>query len=243
MMKLKGHEAITVICVILGFLIALQCRSVMMNGGFTLSAERHRADTLQNELEKERESSENLLMQLDEYRESLSELKTQSEKNEETVRNLEERLKTAEVYAGLTNVYGSGVVITMKDGSMSSTKYDQNLFIIHDEDVLKVINELRASGAEAISINDERILATSEIRCAGPTISVNNKKYAAPFVIKAIGDPDTMESALLIKGGIAEYLDKWGITLEIEKSPDIMIKAYSGEGRQSYAHMENESAE
>ena len=63
------------------------------------------------------------------------------------------------------------------------------MYIIHDEDLLRVLNELCAAGAEAISINDQRIVATTEVRCAGPTVSVNNVRSAPPYVIKAIGNP------------------------------------------------------
>jgi uncharacterized protein YlxW (UPF0749 family) len=59
---------------------------------------------------------------------------------------------------------------------------------------LKIVNEMRVSGAEAISVNDERITAMSEIRCAGTTILVNLNKIAPPFVIKATGNPQLLES-------------------------------------------------
>ena len=67
------------------------------------------------------------------------------------------------------------------------------MYIIHDDDLLRVINELRAAGAEAIAINGERIVAMSEIRCAGPTLSVNNNRSAPPYEIKAIGNPNNLE--------------------------------------------------
>ena len=92
-----------------------------------------------------------------------------------------------------------------------SNSDNTNLYIIHDEDILKVINELRAAGAEAISLNDQRLISTSEIRCAGPTISVNNTRVAAPFVIKAIGNAKSMEDAIKMRGGVAETLSVWGI--------------------------------
>ena len=59
------------------------------------------------------------------------------------------------------------------------------------KNMLRIVNELRAAGAEAISINDQRLIGTSEIRCSGPTITVNGKIFAPPFIIKAIGDTKT----------------------------------------------------
>ena len=97
-----------------------------------------------------------------------------------------------------------------------------------NEDILKVINELRAAGAEAISLNDQRLISTSEIRCAGPTISVNNTRVAAPFVIKAIGNAKSMEDAIKMRGGVAETLSVWGIQVDIKKDNNIVIPAYKG---------------
>ena len=107
--------------------------------------------------------------------------------------------------------------------------------MLHDSDLLVLINELRAAGAEALSINGERILATSEIRCAGPTVSVNNNRYSAPFVVKAIGDPATMENAINMRGGVADQLAPWGIGLLIEKKESITINAYNGSISYKYA--------
>ena len=83
--------------------------------------------------------------------------------------------------AGLTALEGEGVIIEMDDGNRAAnTDENPNLYVIHDDDVLRVVNELRAAGAEAVSINGQRLIETSEIRCAGPTLSVNNVRSAAP---------------------------------------------------------------
>jgi len=74
------------------------------------------------------------------------------------------------------------------------------------DDLLKLVNELNAAGAEAIAINDERIIATTEIRNAGNYIVINTNRYSAPFEIKAIGNPDTLEAALKLLGGVADDL-------------------------------------
>ena len=109
------------------------------------------------------------------------------------------------------------------------------MYIIHDEDVLKVINELRAAGAEAIAINDQRLTANSEIRCAGPTISINNTRISAPYEIKAIGNVQNMENAVKMRGGVAESLSVWGIRLDVRKELNIIIPAYKGAVQFKYA--------
>ena len=102
--------------------------------------------------------------------------------------------------AGLTEVKGPGVTIEMNDAKKEvPSGQDPNLFIIHDDDVLAVVNELLASGAEAIAINGQRVVATTEIRCAGAVIMINGVRFAPPLKIQAIGDPETLHNALKIR--------------------------------------------
>ena len=137
-------------------------------------------------------------------------------------------------------VEGEGVIITMNDSSdISKNGENQNLYVIHDDDILRVINELRAAGAEAISINGQRLTATSEIRCAGPTLSVNNVRSAAPFEISAIGDKKNLTNAIKMRGGVEETLSVWGIELEIQTVDKILIPAYTGTTKNLYAKATN----
>ena len=131
---------------------------------------------------------------------------------------------------------GEGIIIKMDD-SLRETKSgeDQNLYVVHDADVLRVINELKAAGAEAISINGQRLTATSEIRCAGPTISVNNVRSSAPYEISAIGDKKSLENSVKMRGGVEETLKVWGIRLTVEVKDKIFIPAYEGEIHHKYA--------
>ena len=108
-------------------------------------------------------------------------------------------------------------------------------YLIHDNDLLSVINELRSAGAEAISLNGERILATSEVRCTGAVVTVNGRRYAAPYVIFAIGDPDTLYSALTMRNGVVDILSQWGITVRVTASDQLLIPAYSGTVDYQYA--------
>jgi len=96
-----------------------------------------------------------------------------------------------------------------------------------NEDILKVVNELRSAGAEAISVNEQRVISTSEIRCAGTTIFINGERVGAPFVIKAIGDPALLESAMLMRGGYVDGLKEWGIGITITRETDVVIPKYN----------------
>lgn len=131
---------------------------------------------------------------------------------------------------------GPGLVVTVNDSAKALQKgEDPNISIVHNDDLLRVVNELRSAGAEAIAINGQRMTATSEIACAGSTILVNKTRLAPPFILKAIGNPDTMASALEMRGGIVEYLQFYGIQVKISKKSDVLIPMFTGSGLFKYA--------
>ncbi len=133
-------------------------------------------------------------------------------------------LERLHLLAGTSEVYGPGLEIILDD-STSAKKIGENpnLYIVHDEDLLRILNELRAAGAEAIAVNEQRIGAMSELRCAGPTVSINNVRSAPPYVIKAVGDPKTMASALRLRGGVVDTFGFWGINVKIKDSGKVVI--------------------
>ena len=143
--------------------------------------------------------------------------------------------------ACLLPLEGQGIIIKMDDSNKESKKgEDKNLYLIHDDDLLKVINELRAAGAEAISINGQRLIDTSEIRCAGPTLSVNNVRSSAPFEIHAIGEKNILQNSIKMRGGVADTLKVWGIKIICETSDKIYIPPYKGEHSHVYSRVVSE---
>ena len=131
---------------------------------------------------------------------------------------------------------GPGIEVQIADSAKPLGKGENpNIAIVHNEDLLKIVNELRASGAEAISVNDQRLVETSEITCAGPTILVNKSRLVPPFIIRAIGDSDTMSAALHLRGGVVEYLQFYGIQVNISKNPDVQVPMYVGGASYQFA--------
>ncbi len=131
------------------------------------------------------------------------------------------------ILSGAVPLKGKGIEITLDDSKLQKSGQDNpNLYLIHDEDLLQVLNELRAAGAEAIAINDQRIVATSEIRCTGPTVSINNHQSSPPYVIKAIGNSKNMLSALKLRGGVLETFEFWGIQVKIERFDNLEVPAF-----------------
>lgn len=134
-----------------------------------------------------------------------------------------EKLK---VQAGLTDVQGAGIIIKLDDAP-ARAEGDWQKLIIHDSDIKIILNELKAAGAQAISINGERIVPTSEIFCAGPNITINGNKYPVPYQINAIGDADVLYDSLSKSERILLMIED-KIRIDIRKSGNVVIPKYSG---------------
>ena len=244
--KQKFQISMSVMVFILVFAVTWQIKGVRKTNAVE-SQISNRVETLQKDYKAELEKNEDLLQQIVELQNDLAKYREQVSENGGATKILKEELNRAETIAGLTDVTGSGIIVTLKDGGSQSADtilYDDGYGIVHDSYILTILNELRASGAEAISINDERILATSEIRCVGPTVSVNNTKVAAPFEIKAIGNPETLENALRMPGGAVEQSVFYGVDVTIKKSNKLLIKKHTGTSSFKYAQpVEPEVAE
>ena len=232
----KVKYVIAIVCLLFSFLIALQLKSVRINvdNGTALG---ERTEWLEEQLALERQKSESLSTQIAEYQEDLLLIENESVETEGYLKVLTKRLERAEMLGGLTQVHGPGVEVMIEDSTSKIDAGNAGAYLIHDIDLLRVINELRDAGAEAIDLNGERLLATSEIRCAGSTLSVNNARYSQPYVIRAIGDPTTLENALSMRNGVVDVLGLYGIKTSIVKKDELLIEAYDGEVQFKHAQM------
>ncbi len=148
-------------------------------------------------------------------------------------------LSQARFLAGLTPVQGPGVVVTLNDSRKPLSNMPTGIApanIIHDTDINQVVNELKAAGAEAIAVNDQRLVATSSIRCMGPTVFINFVPTAPPFVIKAIGNPKTLAGAMNIPGGVGTQLKAYDPAMfSVREAGPLRLPAYSGNSEPRYA--------
>ncbi|MBS3938071.1 MAG: DUF881 domain-containing protein [Peptococcaceae bacterium] len=224
-MKGRFHIALTAVCILLGWLLALQIRST---GDFTAVVPDLRTSEMRVLLMDALRQKQELQQELDALRDELRAVETAATKGEGTLERLHRELENARLLAGITAVEGRGLTVTINDSKRSAqATEDPALFIVHDEDILKITNVLRASGAEAISINGQRLLATSEIHCAGPSVSINNVRIAAPFVITAIGDNVGLESALRMRGGVIEALGFFGLEIDVKRYDKVMVPGFT----------------
>lgn len=158
----------------------------------------------------------------------VEEYKSNSTNNKELIGSMQEQLKQLSIASGTANLIGEGVIVILTDGNKTLNEDLRQDSLVHDSDVLTFVNELKAAGAEAISVNGQRIINSSAIRCVGPVIQINYQKVAAPFTIKAIGNAQYLESALNIKNGVADLLREIGVGVKITREKDIKIPKFDG---------------
>lgn len=145
--------------------------------------------------------------------------------------------KLNKAVSGRSSLEGPGIRITMYDNmSPLIDGFDINDSVIHDVDILNILNDLKLAGAEAISINNQRVVSTSEIICGGPIIRINGKSIGTPFVIKAIGDSKQLMASVNAPGTYGDILKSvYQIGFEPETQDSVVIPAYNGNFNYTYA--------
>ena len=208
--------ALTLICTLLGVIIGVQFNTVKQQRLTTENQRLSEITTALNQAQTERDA-----------------LKEQNQKLEETIQQYQQEgvndtqeLEQLRSFAGLTAVSGPGVTVTVNDSS-STNGGDRNAYLVHAEDLLSVVNELNGAGAEAVSINGQRIVGKSAITCAGSIVMVNGVRVAAPFTILAVGDAEVLQAALKFPGGVVDNLAPWGIEITIRKETAVEVAAYT----------------
>ena len=159
----------------------------------------------------------------------IEEYKTTKESNEETEKLVDSELEQINLSLGKTDVEGEGIQITLRDSE------NEEIEKITADDLLLIVNALKTAGAEAISINEERIINMSDIVDINSTfIKVNGQRILSHYVIKAIGDPSYLESGLLGNGGEVDRMKKLGQDVTIEKPSKVRIPKYKDEIKTKY---------
>ena len=232
MSKFKISLVLGIMCLALTYAIFVQINTVENTN--TKISQNYEENNLRAEVLKFKEKYDNRSKQLEVLEKQLEDERKNATQNDEGLEENEIEIKKANKIIGLTEVKGPGVVVTLKDGKVNqSNLYSVSDLIVHDLDILNVINELKNAGAEAISINGQRIVSTTAISCEGNVININKVKVGAPFEIKAIGLPESL-AALERPGGYLELLKKYSIEASLEKSNEIVIPKYSGKLEMTY---------
>lgn len=227
MKKISPKIIISLFSVGLGIFIAMQ---------INMDLETHRPVTIKSlqMTKNEIESIKKELLELEKIerqkQEELIVMESISKGDDNIIDVLNLDLEKNKTYSGATELEGPGIEISMYDNQEKRDWFfDINRDLIHDVDILNILNDLRIAGAEAISINGERVMSTSEIKCGGPIISINDKSSGTPFVIKAIGDSKLLTAAVTASGTNGDILKNvYNKGFDIEVKDRVIIPAYDG---------------
>lgn len=226
-----------VMCFSLTLGICVQMKTVKSSNSTVGSS--YEENNLRAEVLKYKERYDNKYKELEIAEEELEKERQNSTKNNAELEKKEEQITQGNKMIGLTEVTGPGVIITLSDSKKdASSVLNPSTLLVHDVDILGVVNELKNAGAEAISINEQRIVPTTSISCGGNIIDINGEKVGAPFVIKAIGLPEQL-AGLSRPGGYLEILEAASIGVELKKSNNITIPKYTGVIKYEYAQTVN----
>ncbi|HOS69703.1 MAG TPA: DUF881 domain-containing protein [Bacillota bacterium] len=235
MKNIKYQIAVAVVCLVLGIMVSIQFRTVKQGVG---PVSEYRARELAAQLKKVREENVKLQNLKNDYESKIKEFEDTASQGSAYAKILKDELDQARIMAGIEDVEGPGITVVVDDLKFSEKV---NYPLISYSMLLELLNELNAAGAEAVSINGQRIISTTEIRqIGGIHININTVSFAPPFIFKAIGDPKTLEAALRLREGIAERLENSGVAVTITQEQLIRIPKYNGVIERKYAKVVKE---
>lgn len=218
--------SLTVISVTLGIMMSVQYKNTQrINEASGLNATNKDVQQASAKLADIQKSNKNLENQLNELNKKMVGLQQQASANSD----ISSQLAQARILAGTSPVKGPGIVITIDDSKRDSRASNP---VTHDTDVMRVVNELFLSGAEAVSINGERIASATGVLCVGPTVRINDRLMTPPYKIEAIGDPATLIKGLTLPGGIIDLFKAQDRMLQVQGPKEVSLikmKGYSGD--------------
>lgn len=214
------YKTLVICTAILGILISLQLKTINLeNNGMTTSKE---GEQLAVELRGLNKEEEELRLEIDDIKEKIDEYKVGQGDSK-----LESEMKKYEILSGYTDVEGKGIEVRIKQNK--DVELDSSQSIIYNYDlILSMINKLNSAQANAISVNGQRIVANTYMHLKEDALFINDTKIIEPILINAIGNPDTLASALQIKYGIVWEMEKYyNVNIEIGKKEKIKINGHN----------------
>jgi uncharacterized protein YlxW (UPF0749 family) len=202
---------VTTVALIFGALISVQFRA--QTDAHKLVAPSRRVEDLVLLLQSTEKANKQLADQVTELQQSVAKARGPAKLTNDAGR------------APYPAMYGPGLVVTVTETAANNKLEDGTSAVVHAEDLLKIVNELRSGGAEAVALNGRRLLETSEIVTAGQHVMVNKAPVAAPYTIQAIGPADDMKNTLSLRGGVVEYLQFYGIEVKTKPEPSLEVPA------------------
>lgn len=232
LMKINSkHIVIYIICFLISFIVTVQVRTVNVNNGDILRLKKE--NELRDEINQWKDAYNNLSEKNADLNKKIDEYRNASLESTEDGALVKKELDEANIVAGLTPVKGKGIKINidveevLKEIVLGAGAYDNSISVIYDTDIMAIVNELISYGAEAISVNGQRITNLTSIKSIGPIIKINDVNTSAPFYIEAIGDPDTLKASMTLKDGKINELKNLKIDISITEE-NLELHGYEG---------------
>lgn len=226
----------TIIAAIIGIMFFILTITILIQVKTISSTDISALETMQeSELRKEiaaiKSKYDETLQKLEETNSKIKEYEETMNTGKEASEILQDELLKSNNLIGKNSVRGEGITVTLTDVDVG--KFGK----ITAADLIELLNSLKTAGAEAISINDQRIIANTYVVDINSTyISVNGRRLVSPYVVKAIGDITYLESGLSQKQyGYIDTKTNEGKSVILEKNADLLINAYSKDLSFTYA--------
>ncbi|MGG0283624.1 DUF881 domain-containing protein [Peribacillus butanolivorans] len=229
MRKINSKQVIlALVSVVLGFMIAFSYNLTKDGQGAVKDKTWDQEYELRQQLIEQEKQNRELQKELLQKQAKVSNIEKDLAQEKQLFFNLAKDTEKYRMYLGKVKVKGTGLQVTLEDGSDMDSEANVNNYLVHEQHVFKVVNELYISGAEAVAINGQRLDHDSYIVCNGPVITIDGHQHPAPFIISAIGDPDILEASLDIPGGIKEQLVNENVIFTMEKQKKIIFDPIIG---------------
>lgn len=226
--KKKGKSILfSIAFLVLGFIFAFSYKTLGGNENQEQATSKTfmHEESYREDLIEQKERNKELSDEIGVKQEGIRSYESSFSSKKEAHSDLVEEAKNLRLLLGVVPATGPGITVTLKDAEYDPIKNNPNDYIVHESHIFKVINELRISGAQGLSINGQRITANSFIKCTGPVITIDGMTYPAPFIIEAIGEADVLSSALHLKGGVVDGLILDNIVVTTEKMDKLDLSA------------------
>ncbi|MFA9399436.1 MAG: DUF881 domain-containing protein [Clostridiaceae bacterium] len=225
MFKNEGKIFIFIACIAIGTLITSNLDNSSGQYKILTAAQYQEALNEKNKLNNEINA---LSLQYGEFSNKLSNYDNEYKDEYLVAQDMEEELGYNNYLLGLTKVSGPGIEIILDDATSEFFQINSIYNLIHDQDMIQVINDLRNAGAESIAINGIRVIDMSEIYCGGPFLRLNGIYIPAPFHITAIGDKDILKTYMLSDDKYLKWLKTRNISVIVNTYDNIEIPKYNG---------------
>jgi len=221
-------------CIIIGMLITLNI-NISRGSSYTFLSSEQYMDAYNYKIKLHNEISM-LINQYYEYDSKLKLYQSDSNNTSKVTEGIKTDLEESNMILGKVDVEGQGIAIILNDAdsSLFNNTFEDQYRLVHNTDIILVLNDLINGGAEAISLNNQRISSSSEVYCSGPFIQVNGVKIAAPFSIKAIGNKTVLYDYMMSEENYLQSLMLRKLNVRITQSDNVTVLAYKSSKQVQY---------